>query len=177
MRSIVSTRVKIYGEGEWLDQKHGIPLAPTLAQAASRLRRRYAGNRRGGTADDVGDVSALPDLLDQIEHPIGSVTADGAYDGDPVYDEVLQRHPTARVIIPPRARAVLSEAGTTQRDEHLRSIEAHGRIGWQHRVGYGKRSLVETAMYRYQTIIGRRLHPSSGYSTGRPPLVSNETGS
>jgi hypothetical protein len=131
MRSIVSTRVKIYGEGEWLDQKHGIPLAPTLAQAASRLRRRYAGNRRGGTADDVGDVSALPDLLDQIEHPIGSVTADGAYDGDPVYDEVLQRHPTARVIIPPRARAVLSEAGTTQRDEHLRSIEAHGRIGWQ----------------------------------------------
>jgi hypothetical protein len=129
------------------------------------------------TTDDVGDVSALPDLLDQIEHPIGSVTADGAYDGDPVYDEVLQRHPTARVIIPPRARAVLSEAGTTQRDEHLRSIEAHGRIGWQHRVGYGKRSLVETAMYRYQTIIGRRLHPSSGYSTGRPPLVSNETGS
>jgi transposase len=122
------------------------------------------------TTDDVGDVSALPDLLDQIEHPIGSVTADGAYDGDPVYDEVLQRHPTARVIIPPRATAVLSEAGTTQCDEHLRLIEAHGRIGWQHRVGYGKRSLVEPTMYRYKTIIGRRLHPSSGYSTGRPPL-------
>jgi Transposase DDE domain len=83
------------------------------------------------TTDDVGDVSALPDLLDQIEHPIGSVTGDGAYDGDPVYDEVLRRHPTARVIIPPRSTAVLSEAGTTQRDEHLRSIEAHGRIGWQ----------------------------------------------
>lgn len=46
--------------------------------------------------DDVGDVSALPNLLDQIEETVGSVTAQGAYDGDPVYDEVLQRHPAAR---------------------------------------------------------------------------------
>jgi hypothetical protein len=34
----------------------------------------------------------------------------------------------------------------------------HGRLGWQRRSGYGRRSLVETAMYRYKTIIGRRLH-------------------
>ncbi len=52
----------------------------------------------------------------------------------------------------------MSEAGTTQRDNHLRSIEQHGRIRWQRRYGYGRRSLVETAMYRYKTIIGRRLH-------------------
>jgi len=32
-----------------------------------------------------------------------------------------------------------------------------GRIGWQRRSGYNRRSLVETAMYRYKTIIGRRL--------------------
>src|SRR5215213_8158341 len=66
--------------------------------------------------------------------------------------------PVTRVIIPPRSTAVLSEAGTTQRDDHLRSIQQHGRIGWQRRCGYGRRSLVETAMYRYKTIIGRRLH-------------------
>jgi hypothetical protein len=65
------------------------------------------------TPDNVGDVSALPDLLDQIESPVGSVTADGAYDGETVYDQVLQRHPAARVIIPPRLTAVLSKAGTT----------------------------------------------------------------
>lgn len=34
------------------------------------------------TPDDVGDVAALPDLLDQIEGPIGSMTGDGAYDGE-----------------------------------------------------------------------------------------------
>src|SRR3954467_6250241 len=106
-------------------------------------------------------MSALPDLLDQIESPVGSVTADGAYDGATVYDEVRHRHPAARVSIPPRSTAVLSKAGTTQRDEHLRSIQNHGRIGWQRRSGYGRRSLVETAMYRYKTIIGRRLHARS----------------
>jgi hypothetical protein len=89
----------------------------------------------------VDDVSALPDLLDQIEQPVGSTTAHGAYDGAAIYDEVLQRHPAARVIIPPRSTAILSEAGTTQRDDHLRSIEQqHGRLGWQRRSGYGRRS-------------------------------------
>jgi hypothetical protein len=156
---IDSTGAKIYGEGEWLDQKHGV-----------RSRRRWRKLHLAVDADtheiaaveltpeDVGDVSALPDLLDQIEDPVGTVTADGAFDGDAIYDEVLQRHPAARVTIPPRSTAILSEAGKTQRDDHLRSIEQHGRLGWQRRSGYGRRSLVETAMYRYKTIIGRRLH-------------------
>jgi transposase len=110
------------------------------------------------TPDDVGDISVLPDLLDQIDVTVGSVTADGAYDGEVAYDAVLQRHPAACVIIPPRSTAVASEAGTTQRDEHLRMIEKHGRTGWQRRSGYRRRNLVETAMFRYKTIIGRRLH-------------------
>jgi hypothetical protein len=86
---IDSTGVKIYGEGEWLDQKHGV---------RSRRRRLHLAVDADTheiaavelTPDDVGDVSALPDLLDQIEDPVGTVTADGAYDGDAIYDEVLQ---------------------------------------------------------------------------------------
>ncbi len=31
------------------------------------------------------------------------------------------------------------------------------RMGWQRAVGYGRRSLGETAMFRYKTIIGRGL--------------------
>jgi hypothetical protein len=118
------------------------------------------------TADDVGGgVSALPDLLDQIEDPVSAVTADGVHDGEPIYDEVLQRHSGARVIIPPRATAVLSEAGTTQRGDHLRSIKTHGRIGWQRRSGYGRRSLVETAMYRYKNHHRSTSRPDSAQST------------
>lgn len=154
-----STGVKIYGEGEWRDQKHGVRSCrrwrklhlavdgKTLEIVAAEL-----------TPDDVGDVSAIPDLLDQIEGSIGSMTGDGAYDGKTVYDAVADRHPEAAVIIPPRSTAVASEAGTTSRDQHLQAIATHGRLSWQRSSGYSRRSLVETAMYRYKTIIGRRLH-------------------
>ena len=32
------------------------------------------------------------------------------------------------------------------RDRHIRLIAEHGRMGWQKATGYGRRSLVETAM-------------------------------
>jgi hypothetical protein len=110
------------------------------------------------TTDEVGDVTAVPDLLDQIDGAVALVTGDGTYDADVVYDEIMRCHPEADVIIPPRLTAVMSESGTTQRDARLRTIERHGRIGWQRRSGYRGRSPVETAMFRYKTIIGRRLH-------------------
>jgi hypothetical protein len=37
-------------------------------------------------------------------------------------------------------------------------IAEHGRISWQRSSGYNRRSLAETAMFRYKTVIGRRLH-------------------
>jgi hypothetical protein len=101
------------------------------------------------------------------------MTLDGAYDGDTVYDAILQRHPGAAVTIPPRATAVAGETAATQRDQHIAMIEKHGRVGdaakgsarlsawngsggWQRRAGYNRGSLAETAMFRYKTIIGRR---------------------
>ena len=154
-----STGLKIYGEGEWLDQKHGI-------RSHRRWRKLHLGMDADTheivavelTPDDVGDVSEIPHLLDQIDADVASMTADGAYDGEAVYAAVAERHPGAAVIIPPRATAVASGATTTQRDQHIATIAKHGRMGWQRRSGYSRRSLVETAMFRYKTIIGRRLH-------------------
>jgi hypothetical protein len=110
------------------------------------------------TPDDVGDVSEVPALLDQIDAEAASVTAEGAYDGEAVYDAVAERHPEAAVIIPPRATAISNESTTTQRDRHIAEIEEHGRMGLQRRSDYNRRSLVETVMYRYKTVVGRRLH-------------------
>jgi hypothetical protein len=109
------------------------------------------------TQDDVGDVSELVGFLDQVATRVASVIADAAYDGETVYDAVTDRHSEADIIIPPRATAVPSTSGATQRDQHIATIEKHGRIGWQRRSGYNRRSLVEAAMYRYKTVIGRRL--------------------
>ena len=101
-------------------------------------------------------------MLEQITGPIASVVADGAYDGEPIYRAVAERQPDppVAVVIPPRATAVPSPTANTaptQRDRHLRMIREKGRMGWQRAVGYGRRSLGETAMFRYKAIIGRGL--------------------
>jgi hypothetical protein len=93
------------------------------------------------TPDDVGDVSQLAGLLDQVATPVASVIADGAYDGETIYDAVTDRHPGADIIIPPRATAVPSTSGAPQRNQHIATIEKHGRIGWQRRSDYTRRSL------------------------------------
>jgi len=103
----------------------------------------------------------LPGLLDQIDTKVALLTADGAYDGGVVYDAVVNRYPDAEVIIPLRATAVANETTTTQRDRHIATIETHGRMGWQRRSGYNRRSVVETAVNRSKTIIGRRLQARS----------------
>ncbi|NEJ82381.1 IS5/IS1182 family transposase, partial [Rhizobium leguminosarum] len=41
------------------------------------------------------------------------------------------------------------------------AISRDGRMKWQASTGYGKRSLVETAIGRYKSIIGRRLRARS----------------
>jgi len=110
------------------------------------------------TPDDVGDIAELPDLLDQIDADVASMTADGAYDGQVVYDAVAERHPQAAVVVPPRVTSVADGTTSTQRDKHLTAIAEHGRMSWQRSSGYNRRSLVETTMFRYKTVIGRRLH-------------------
>ena len=71
-----------------------------------------------------------------------------------------QPDPPVAVVIPPRATAVPGPAADTtptQRDRHIRMIQDGGRLGWQKAVGYGRRSLGETAVSRYKAIIGRGL--------------------
>ena len=146
-----STGLKIYGEGEWLDQKRGV-----------RSRRRWRKPRLGVdadrheivaselTPDDVGDVSETPEPLDQTEADVASLTADGACDGAAVCAAVAERHPGASVTIPPRTTAIPSETATTQRDGHIAAIAKHGRMNWQRGSGHNRRSLAETGACRYK---------------------------
>jgi Transposase DDE domain len=160
---IDSTGLKVYGAGEWHKEKHG--------ERGRRTGRKLhlAVNPDSGeilaselTSNEVGDPSMVGSLLCQIPGSIASVLADGAYDGEPVYRAVAQRQPAPppAVIIPPRATAVLRPTIDTVpslRDRHIQTIQEKGRRGWERAVGYGQRSLVETAMFRYQTLIGPTL--------------------
>jgi hypothetical protein len=101
-------------------------------------------------------------LTDPVPGAVASVLADGAYDGAPVYRAIAARQPPPfpAVMIPPRVTAVRSAvAGTppSPRDQHIQRIQEKGRRGWEKAVGDGKRSLVETTMFRYKTLIGPRL--------------------
>src|SRR5829696_685264 len=160
---IDSTGLKVYGADAWLAEKHG-----ERGQRSWRKLHLAVDPNSGEilaselTTTEEGDAALVGPLLDQITGLIASVTADGAYDGEPVYRAVTERqpHPPAAVIIPPRATAVPSPTADTtpsQRDQHLRMIQDRGRLGWQRAVGYGRRSLGETAVFRYKTIIGRSL--------------------
>jgi len=110
---------------------------------------------------DEDDASQVGPLLDQVEDPVASVTADGAYDQEGVYADVAERHPEAEVVVPPRSTAVASasaETAPTQRDRHLHLIAEKGRMGWQKATGYNARARAEAAISRYKRVIGDGLH-------------------
>ncbi|CDZ61970.1 Putative insertion sequence transposase protein [Neorhizobium galegae bv. orientalis] len=115
------------------------------------------------TDQDTGDASQVEPLLEKIDADIGQFTGDGAYDGDPTYNAILAHSPEARIVIPPRSTAVVRADAEppSQRDLHIASIQAAGRLRWQAVTGYGKRALVETTMGRYTGIIGPRLRARS----------------
>jgi hypothetical protein len=142
-----STGLRLCGAGEWLREKHG-----------TRTRRSWKKLHLGVDADtgrivgaaltdrDVDDGAQAGPLLDQVAQPVASFTGDGGYDRDRVFGSVAERHPEATVIVPPRATAVpcgTAATNPTQRDCHLQVIAEHGRMGWQKRSGYTRRSKAE----------------------------------
>jgi len=157
---IDSTGLQVYGAGQWLEAKHG-------AKSRRKWRKLHlAVDAASGmivartlTDQDADDPFQVEPLLDQIGGPIGRVMADGAYDGAPTYRTIAAYGEDIEVVIPPRATAVPGgEPGPpTQRDRHLAMITERGRLAWQASTGYGQRSLVETTMGRYKSLIGPRL--------------------
>ncbi len=82
-----------------------------------------------------GDAEMLQPLLDQIDEPIASVTADGAYDTVNCYDAILKRQ--ANVIIPPRSNAALwaeNEIGKA-RNHAVQGCWERGQKQWKRDIG------------------------------------------
>jgi transposase len=126
---------------------------------ARRLTDKYAG--------DITQVSAL---VATVEGRIASVIADGAYDGEMVYQETVARQhdPPAEVVIPPRSSSVVTAGAECQtiRDRHIQLIVENGRMAWQKTTSYSRRSLVEAAIGRYRHIIGSTLRARSNDGQG-----------
>jgi hypothetical protein len=110
------------------------------------------------TSKSARDASRVPALLKQINSPLASVRADGAYDREAVY-EAIESHTVGRsprVLIPPKKNAQLKPevAALRERDRNIRSRARLGKREWHTRSGYSRRSIVENTAYRYKALIG-----------------------
>lgn len=168
-----STGIKVYGEGEWKVRQHG------WSQRRTWLKLHLAVDADTQeicatlvSSADVSDDEAFAPLIDSIEDDLASVGGDGAYDKVGVREKIEARGATPR--IPPRRDAQLQKKAASspdrqraldKRDAAIRRIEAlrrtqtdgnlsEARKQWKQETHYHRRSLAETAMYRYKTLFG-----------------------
>jgi hypothetical protein len=96
------------------------------------------------------------ELLEDTNGPIEQVSGDGVY----------VKRKVKRVAIPPRRDARIWQHGNSSkpplpRDQNLRRIRPVGRKRWKQEVAYHRRSLAETAVFRFNLIFGNTLSARS----------------
>ena len=159
--AVDATELKVHGEGEWKVRVHG--------KDRRRVWRKLhlAVDTRTGvlhahalTASEVHDGAELEGLLARSDAQIAVVCADKAYDSFDCHAAILARE--ARPVIPPRnGAAIRPPPGRPDvpptRGQAVARIAEVGRDAWKAETGYHRRSLAETAMLRYKTLIGSSL--------------------
>ncbi len=161
-----STGLKVYGEGEWKVRQHGWTKHRTWLKVHLMVDETTSELRAVGVSTPaVTDGQMLPDLLAAEAAPLAQVTGDGIYDEWRCWDAVAARPEQPRAVFPPPRprrgpkRARIRQHGNCRRrpldrDQHIRRIRRVGRRRWKQEVGYHRRSLAETAVYRVKTLFG-----------------------
>jgi hypothetical protein len=159
--AVDSTGVKVYGAGEWrvrcqlLERRREwrklhLAINPQTHEIVAHVL----------TPNTTGDADYVAPLLDQVPSPVKELLGDGGYDHWHVYQTLSRRR--IKPIISIRKNASIRQHGNSgsarlPRDENLRQIRRLGRKGWKRRVGYHRRSLVETAFSRLKRAFGDKL--------------------
>jgi hypothetical protein len=156
-----STGLKVFGEGEWKTRKHGISKRRTWRKLHLAVNPETheieAETLTENSCDDAGQVDAL---LNQVKGKIDGFYGDGAYDKWKIYETLDNRK--IKAIVPPRRNAKIKQHGNSSntplpRDVAIREIRRRGRRKWKEHIGYHRRSLSETAMYRMKCCFGDHL--------------------
>jgi hypothetical protein len=157
---IDSTGLKVYGEGEWKMRTHG--------KQKRRVWRKYHVAVDPATHEVIAmeltesnyhDSKAVPALMKGLKN-LGKVFGDGAYPTKKSLDAITDAGGEA--VIPPRSGTSIvrknPSPGEEQRNRLVRERrKAGGKKAWKKSSGYHRRSLVETHMFRFKTILGGRL--------------------
>jgi hypothetical protein len=155
-----STGVKMRGDGEWQVRKHG-PSRRRQWRKVHLAMDTATGDIRAVefTSSQTGDSPVLPGLLAQIpsDQPIGTVTADGAYDTRTCHSAIAKRGATAIIPIRKNGRRWKEDClAARARNETLRATRHFGRAFWKRLTGYHARSRIESQMRRLKSF-GERI--------------------
>ena len=167
---IDSTGLKIYGEGEWKVRRY--------SWDKRRLWRKLhiAINDKSQTVEafeltDLGaqDCEGMTMLINEIKKPINNCIGDGAYDKYSCYEHADRLG--FKLIAPPASNAVpsyelrqnyrlkkINKGAIEQRDNTIKKVLEYGKKDWKIQSGYHRRSLAETAMFRFKTLFGGKLY-------------------
>ena len=156
-----STGLKVFGEGEWKTRKHGVSKRRTWRKLHLAVNPKTQEIEAEVLTENSGhDADQVEELLDQIDAPVNAFYGDGAYDQWKVYETLDEQE--IKPIIPPRHNAKIKQHGNSSesplpRDEAIRETRRAGRKRWKESIGYHRRSLAETAMYRMKCCFGNKL--------------------
>lgn len=157
-----STGLKVYGEGEWKVRKHGYSKRRTwrklhlgVDEATGYIHASVL------TENSKDDAAQVAELIEQISDKVDRFSGDGAYDKITCWNVLEQKD--IEGVIPPRKDAAYwvdehDELLDHNRNHILQRIDEIGRKAWKQESGYHRRSLSETAMYRFKTIFGAKLY-------------------
>ena len=164
-----STGPSILGEGEWTAAKRG-------GHGKRGWKKLHLGVDRSGvivahalTEAAVDDATTAIELIQTVDGCVGSVTGDAAYDSIAFYDAAGAGG--ASVVVPPTKTARVSRRRprSSARDRTIRKVHAVGRRRWKKESGYHRQARVETAFFRYKSIIGHSLRARSPVGPGLRP--------
>ena len=83
-----STGLKVYGKDEWHQEKRDVAARSTWHKLHLAIDEKHQVLAYELTTPEVGDPTAVPDLIDQVTTPFKTFMGDGAYDGDPVSEAI-----------------------------------------------------------------------------------------
>lgn len=160
-----STGYKIFGEGEWKTYRHGRTKKRVWVKVHYAVD--YASQQIVGltvTIHTKGDNLEAENLLEETKKNLGdksnniaAVLGDGAYNTRALKKYVEEKC-KARLISPPKIKAKTN--GTkfigANKEANERCNEV-GRKQWKEEIGYHRRSIVETNMFREKSPFGDKL--------------------
>lgn len=156
-----STGLKIYGEGEWKMRTHGKQKRRTWRKLHLAIDgdsfQIVAMETTEATVHDDQVMAAL--LKDQ--NNLENVFADGAYVSTKCFNAIAATGAKAMIALRTGTSTVTKNPSDGQklRNKLIDEIwKAGGKADWKKESGYHKRSLVETQMFRFKTILGGKLY-------------------